>query len=69
MPLSQGHTKPKFVGAPDKAKGIKTPGIVEAFEYEVTGGKKRYKAETVIVYSAATIKKLNEAEQPESGGE
>ena len=69
MTISQGHAAPKFVGAADKAKGIKTPGIVEAFEYEVTGGKKRYKAETIIVYSASTIKKLNEAEQPESGGE
>jgi hypothetical protein len=69
MAISQGHVAPKFVGAPDKAKGIKTPGIVEAFEYEVTGGKKRYKAETIIVYSASTIKKLNEAEQPKSGGE
>jgi hypothetical protein len=69
MAISQGHAAPKFVGATDKAKGIKTPGIVEAFEYEVTGGKKRYKAETIIVYSASTIKKLNEAEQSESGGE
>lgn len=69
MALSQGQVAPKFVGAPNKAKGIKTPGIVEAFEYEVTGGTKRYKAETVIVYSAATIKKLNEAAAAAAAGE
>ena len=62
MTISQGQVAPKFVGAPDKAKGIKTPGIVEAFEYETADGKTRYKAETIIVYSPSTIKKLNEKE-------
>ena len=63
MAISQGQVAPKFVGAPDKAKGIKTPGIVEAFEYETADGKTRHKSETIIVYSPSTIKKLNENHQ------
>ena len=61
MALSQGQVAPKFVGAPDKAKGIKTPGIVEHLEYTTSDGKTRYKSETIIVYSPSTIRKLNEA--------
>ena len=62
MAISQGHTTPKFVGAPDRSKGIRTPGIVEHLEYTTSDGKTRHKSETIIVYSPSTIKKLNEKE-------